>query len=276
MKTSIALFVLGTSLALAGCDDGSDEPATRTRAAEVSSAAAAVDTDWRDAASARAEDVRRTAPDAYDLARAIEPRPTRAGFLRFSTSAIHDPAVGAVFLDRLASGTEPPEVRAALVEALPRTGVEYLAPLSALMTEDSDPVVRTAIVAAMRRAEGGDAVSVLRLGLEDRDAAVRAEASRVAGTRDDAAILTAELTAVLGDADPRVRAAAARSIGLLGSSDAADAMADLLDDDDAEVRLQALRGLERIDPARASAAAAKLTTDQDPAVRAAASRVVAR
>jgi hypothetical protein len=254
---------LGLAVALTACDDPHSGPSDRAAAFEATPAGEiappdsekestpATMGDWRTRVEADIVALEEQNPQLHAMARALEPRPTRAGFLRFSTTAIHDPAVAAVFIDRLAHGHEPPEVRAALAEALPRTAGTYGDAVIALLDAEREASVRLALIAALHRVPGETALSGLRIGLNDRDPAVRAEAARVVGARPDGHALAAEVEIALRDDDASTRAAAARALGILGIDSAYEALARSLDDGATEVRLEALRAVVRLDPVQA-------------------------
>jgi HEAT repeat protein len=210
------------------------------------------------------------------LLASLEPMRTRAGSLRFSTRAVHDPAAAAVFLHRLREGGEDEEVRRALVEALPRTGGDYGDALVDLLSDEDSAAVRVAMVGALRRAGTAAADTGLRLAIADRSPAVRAEAARVMGSRPDADAFEDVLADALTDQAPRPRAAAARSLGIVGDPSVLDPIAALWTDPDAEVRLEALRAASRIDPGavRTRPDADALRDDPDPRVQRAAARLL--
>ena len=237
---SLALLV--TAFAVPACDDA--ESGRDVQAADDDSTATAVKDggDWR-AALAR---VRATDPTLYDAITALEPRPTRAGFLRITSRSIHDPRVAPILLERIVDGNERADVRVALIEALPRTKGAYAQPLVERLGEESDADVRRMIVTVMRRAESTHALQGVRKGLRDPDASVRAEAARVAGMRADGDVLSDELVVRLEDGSSEVRAAAAQALGLLRSA-GREPLLERLQDDSADVRLQALRALDRIE-----------------------------
>lgn len=265
------LLILSLVLAASACDDGQD-PATPAPAelAPTTDDEGAIDQELTARRMISAD------TDARELAWNLQPRKTRAKFLRFTTSAIHDPVVAEVFLERLASGSETPEVRAALVEALPRTGGDYADAVLGLYADERDASVRVAMIGAMRRAPRVQAREGILLGLDDRKAEVRAEAARVAGARPELTDLEEALT--LGASDPaaEVRSAAIRSLGLVGASDAADSVAHGLRDDDPKVRLEAIRSLRRLDPDGVANRVSALVDDDNDIVRSAAQKLQAR
>jgi HEAT repeat protein len=211
-----------------------------------------------------------------------EPQRTRAGQLRFADEELHDnPEAATMILERLA--IEPrAEVRAALVEALPRTGGQWLAAIEERFTTEPAAAVRVAMAAIAPRAAGGTGGALLSLALGDREASVRTEAAHASASLGAAAALEAKLDgrlqALLADAESRPRAAAARSLGVLGIGQSFPSIRSLLRDADAEVRLQALRALERLAPDRAAGLAelAALERDADARVSRLASRLRAK
>src|SRR5688572_15128456 len=75
--------------------------------------------DWRTRVRAHVAELRASSAALHTELAQLEPARTRAGFLRFTSKALHDPHAAAVFLERLTSGRESEAVRAALAEALP-------------------------------------------------------------------------------------------------------------------------------------------------------------
>src|SRR5690606_22440573 len=106
--------------------------------------------------------------------------------------------------DRLAGQKDPPPVRAALAEALPRAGGPYASALVGLMAREPEASVRAAMVAALRRAAAEPALAGLRAGLGDVDASVRVIAADTAARRAEGRELADELLAALADPVPEV------------------------------------------------------------------------
>jgi HEAT repeat protein len=214
-------------------------------------------------------------PALYEQLLAMRPATTHAGGIRFTDPAIHDPRAAAVLLHRLQTENLDPETRAALVEALPRTGGDYGEAAVALLGQEKDADVRRALVGTMKRAEPERAVEGVRLGLSDQDSRVRAEAATMAGWISEGADLEPQLVSALEEKDPGIRAAASRSLGVLKVASAFDSVVPLLADDSAEVRLQALHALERIDAGQAARLdrLQALASDPDPRVARAAKKL---
>ncbi|MBW2455594.1 MAG: HEAT repeat domain-containing protein [Deltaproteobacteria bacterium] len=208
------------------------------------------------------------------------PHRTRGGQLRLADEGLHDnPAAAGELLRRLDRETSP-EMRIALVEALPRTGGDWLDAIVTRLAKEGEPAVRKAMVAILPRAEPAAAVAGILLGLGDADDQVRTEAALVAGSipADVAARrgLVEPLRKNLADGNGYVRAAAARSLGILGDAGAFDALVPLLGDPASTVRLQTVRALGRIDSARAAQlpTVRSLRADADPKVARAAAALV--
>ncbi len=208
------------------------------------------------------------APLAAVVADAI-PLATRAGFLRFGPE-VAVPEAAPLLLERFTIGDDDPATRAALIEALPRTGGEWAGAIAPLLEREADPNVRRLMVEVMARAPWEDARDVVALGFTDTDPMVREMSAWVCGKQlDVSGEMVPTLLAHLSDADAGVRGRSARSLGMIGDPAAAIALAELASADAVgSVRLHALRGLSRID-AEAAAALPELdalTRDVDPKV----------
>lgn len=86
------------------------------------------------------------------------------------------------------------------------------------------------------------AVAAVVSGLENRSWRVREMSIRVAAAR--ALVAARDLTALTRDENPRVRAAAARAIAVLGDDTSADVLEAMLRDPDKEVRRAAQQSLK--------------------------------
>src|SRR5690606_31777961 len=138
----LSASLLGGLLA-AGCDE-TPEPAPPTeRAAEIAAegmagasaplATAPADlataevvapADWRAWMDAEVAALQASERSRFDALMSMEPLPTRAQTLRFRGDLVRDPAAAPVLLHRLVTSHEDAAVRAAIVEALPRTGAD--------------------------------------------------------------------------------------------------------------------------------------------------------
>jgi HEAT repeat protein len=205
----------------------------------------------------------------------IQPRKTRSGQLRFTSSDLRGPAAAEVLLEKAQDASLSDEARAAAVEAITRTGANRFEDLIGMLESEASQEVRVSLVAALQRAPKSGALAGLRLGLADREARVRAEAARVAGRHPQGAALSAELIAATADSNPQSRAAAARSLGILGISEASGALSSALSDVDADVRLESLRALERLGKT-SDIGLTRLAEDSDPRVARVAQRLSAK
>lgn len=198
----------------------------------------------------------------------LQPQKTRAGWLRFTDPAINNPEAAAILLERLIAGSDAPEVRAALAEAIGRTRGEYAAAVSQLLASEADARVREMLVGTLgRQAPTSEALVGLATALNDGDAAVRAAAARTIATRTDGVELGEALIGLLVDAEPSVRSDAARTLGVLQIAEAKPALVELLGDANAEVRLDALRAVHRIDPPYALSLPVLAQLEQDTDAR---------
>ncbi len=224
--------------------------------------------EWRPWMEAEVERLRSERPDHFDAVMGLAARPTRAGFPRITGPLVRDPDSAPILLYRLLSKNEPAEVRAAIVEALPRTTGDFSSALADLMALETEPRVRELIVASLSRAQAPYALDGLAMGLSDGNARVRAEAARSVGRRKDGAQLAAEVTAALTDTDEQVVIEAARALGNLEVDSAKDALVGALSSDSAVVRRHSLRALSRIDAdfARNLPQLQGLRSDPDPKV----------
>ncbi|MFN0245276.1 MAG: HEAT repeat domain-containing protein [Kofleriaceae bacterium] len=177
----------------------------------------------------------------------LQPSVTRAGHLRFTTKAIHDPRAARVFLDRLHVATESEAVRAALVEALPRTGGDYADEVLELMAKERSPLVRAAYVHTARRAPAAQAVAIAQRGLADSSPEVIAETIRATASLVDGAKLAGPMRSALSSSDATVRMEAARTIGILKIGIAKSDLDALAADASPEVRREAARAITRLD-----------------------------
>ena len=288
----LAFPILALSVALLGACDAAERSAVAERGAknpsgEVAAPATAredeptslagnetqtqsetMGADWEGFVAAEVERVRQASPERYDAIRQLEPRSTRADLLRFTGDAVRHPDAAPLLLARYLEGNESPQVRAALVEALPRTGGVFGPAVADLLARERDPGVRSVMVHALRRADAPSALAGFELGLADSDAGVRAEAARSIAYHAEGAALAQGLISATNDPSSQVAVAAARSLGVLKVEAAKEPLVGLLGSDDAEVRLHALRALSRIDEDHAASLeqTQALIQDSDPRV----------
>lgn len=264
LRLASVLFVV------AACSASTDEPVVAPSPVVASQPAPStqVHADWRARVAAEVLALRTSSPAHYDELRRAAPQKTRAQTLRYATDVIHDPRAASVFLERLLENSDTAEVRAALVEALPRTGGVYADAVADLIKTETSATVRTAYVFAVRRAPAEHAIGVLTRAFADETTEVRTEAARSAAAHPEGARLASELRAALASADPQLRAEAARSLGVLRVTGAQTELAASLTDATPEVRLEALRALDRIAPGSLTGRPALdvLAKDPDPRV----------
>jgi hypothetical protein len=268
LSTTAALALVGGLSLTAACDPGEPDTVDQPRAASIDpTPQLTADIEGELEGEVEAVVNPSVAPEQgslEDRIMALQPQKTRAGWLRFTDPIIHDEAAAAILLERLVAGDDPPLVRAALAEAVGRTGGDYAAAVSELIPTEADARVREMLVGTLgRQAPGAEAHAGLTAGLQDDDAAVRGAAARTLAARSDGAVLAEGLLGLLADPEPAVRADAARSLGVLEVEAAKAPLVELLADADAEVRLQGLRALDRIDPAYATSLGELASLEQD-------------
>ena len=189
----------------------------------------------------------------------MTPNTTRAGHLRFAHPMLHRPEAAAVVLERL-SAESSPQVRAALVDALPRTGGDYAQALLDLFTAEASPEVRAVAMSSVSRLDDDAASEILRTGLADSNAMVRQQAALWIANSPRGAHLLGTLVDTMTDQEPIVRSSAARTLGVLGDEAALISLADALNSDTHEsVQLESLRAMSRIDLAFAKDALSRKT-----------------
>jgi HEAT repeat protein len=155
-------------------------------------------------------------PTLFEAVLTVEPRATRAGFLRYDDPLLNDPQVTALLVQRLVSGNDEPPVRRALADALVRslpegTG-EWGDAWVALIAAEADPMVAETLVSGLRYAPVDVAMEGLRKALLSGLPQVRAAAARTIAWRKDGWLLTNELRQALDDSDEEVRSSASRAL----------------------------------------------------------------
>ena len=295
MNTRSTILLALTLTMLGACDRGSTVDATEAhRSAEPEAAPAAEEAtqapsdaapslqlslgdDWRASVTEGAARLQAADPQRFETLSSMAPRTTRAGTPRFTGPLVRDSQAAVVFLQRLTAGDESPPVRAALVEALPRTGASFGPALVDLLASESDGHVRAEMVTALRTADATSALEGLAQGFDDADARVRLAAARTSARRTDGVELADALVSAVADADAGVKLEAMRSLGALGVESATATLEAELGSSSADVRLAAVRALGRID-ATGTAASSKvqaLAHDADPRVAKAVAKLVA-
>jgi hypothetical protein len=272
-----SLLLLSLSLCLTACDDDRSSPVDReavvSAPADDESAAAgptaiAAPTDWRAWVDGEVDRLQKDDPTTFDALMKLAPAPTRAGTLRFRGDLVRNASAAPIFLHRLTTAHDDATTRAALVEALSRTGVDVGGALADLLALESDATVREVIVETSWRAPSDSAIEALRRGLRDAEPSVRAASVRAAARHVKGSELASELLVALGDADAQTRVEAVRTLGVLQIDAAKTPIAALLSDADAEVRLASVRALGRIDATWAAGLPAikAMDSDEDPVV----------
>jgi HEAT repeat protein len=164
------------------------------------------------------------------------------------------------------------KVRRAVIGAIRRAERHDLAPeLIERVVNDTDPVVRSEALEALRALGAREAVPAALVALGDGDERVRAAATSLLGTLGGS-----ELASVIQprstDKDPMVRAAAARALGLVPAATADREFSRLLRDPDSGVRAAAAAGAADAGWKGAAPLLLELLADQHEPVRVAAAR----
>lgn len=214
---------------------------------DVAGPATTVPEDWRGWVATEVDAIRDAQPERFNDLMDLEPLPTRAGTLRLRGDLIRSADAAAVLLHRLTTKSESTQVRAAIVEALPRTGADVGAVVADLMTTETDIAVREMMADTLWRAPSEASVAALRRALADAAPSVRAAAARSAARHEKGDALASELVAALADADETTRIEAIRAVGALKLDTAKEPLAAMLGDEAADVRLASLRALGRVD-----------------------------
>lgn len=187
------------------------------------------------------------------LAWSAEPAPFRGSLLRFGDPRLLVADAAGPILARLVWGNEAQPIRVALAEAVGHTGRAWGSVAVAMYPFEADPLVREVLVEDAKGADKASAPQLVRMGLEDAVADVRATAARAAAWVSPPSAIADAVLAALDDADPVVRSEAARSLGWLDVEGGWQPLVGLLADADSRVRLQALKSLQRLDPVNAAA-----------------------
>jgi HEAT repeat protein len=227
--------------------------------------------DWQADLQAQVDLARQDEPEAVVAFASVAPIQNRAGQLFVITP--DSEYRYALLADRLMNGDDPGEVRSALARQLAPVGKTQPELIVGLYELEQDPLVRASLLYGLRRVDADLALPLIAASLESSDNAERFEAAQLAGMHSEGGQLGAELVAVLGDSDPLVRKAAARSLGVHKVALAVEDLAPLLQDDSSAVRLATVNALERIDPTQAAALCAPMVNDTDPRVARAAKRL---
>ena len=245
--------------------------------ATIVDAHAASSDDWEATMATDVAEIQASDPVFHDGVLSAEPITTRAGYPRFVGDWMTDERATALLLSRLVEGADSANVRAAIVEALPRTTGSWEPAITALWDETDSTVVRRMMVLTLEESEHPAAVDALREAAQWTDAITRSAALRAMTWRKDALRFGSNFVQGLEDEDATVRATAARAAGLHAVDDAKSGLARLLESErDTQVRLAAVLALGQIDPgyARSLGVVQRLSTDSDRRVARAAQRIL--
>jgi hypothetical protein len=157
-----------------------------------------------------------------------------------------------------------PGVRLAAVRALGDVGSREAVPaLSTAFLERR--VAPTNIVNNALRRIGGEAASAFERGITSDDPIVRVSSCfGFSGIADESGLAVVRLAEVLAsDPDPRVRAAAAAALGIVGGDDVPSQLLDATTDSDVHVRRSAVKALASFDDPTAGEALFECTDDED-------------
>ena len=198
----------------------------------------------------------------------LRPIRTRAGHYRFTSPQDDAEIVAWAFLHRLGRSTDSEEIRSALVphcgplfHAMPDLAVS-------LYEAETQPMVRTRIVAEMQRIPGEHSVALLKKASVDSSPEVREVAAAVAGYHPDFERVRSMALELIHDVEPRVRSMSLRAIGWRGERTDFDIVVPYLSDASSVVRAQAVSSLQRLDTTRLVALPQfqQLVHDSDPKI----------
>lgn len=119
------------------------------------------------------------------------------------------------------------------------------AELAQILSQDTDPVVRTQAAAALGRVGGAQAVAALTEALADQAVSVRIQAVRAFQLVKGVGAVPALRGVLTGDPDPRVRLMAARVLAALQSVEGRSALEAATSDPDESVRREVAAALAR-------------------------------
>jgi HEAT repeat protein len=162
-----------------------------------------------------------------------------------------------------------PRVRAAAADALRRcAGRDVAGQVEWALAREGDPAALPALLQALARLEGGEALPAVQAGLEDPAVEVRLaaiEAAAATGAQEAVPLLRRSL-----DGAPVEVLATLRALGELGGAEAAGLIEPFLASDDPDRRRAAASAALRLDPDLPLRATVRLAQDPDAWTRAAA------
>ncbi|MCK6520753.1 hypothetical protein L6R49_04850, partial [Myxococcota bacterium] len=173
--------------------------------------------DWRVRHQAEVILAFRADPELAGRVAALPPVTTRAGTPALSSPLLSEDLALPILVDRLLHGGESKAMRVSLARAVSADEALSGDTLRGLYAAEAEAEVRAAmLVGARKHPDAAATFELLRQGLSDPSALVRAEAAAAAGVHPQGAQLgDALISALRGDADAGVRGAAARSLGWL-------------------------------------------------------------
>jgi HEAT repeat protein len=167
-----------------------------------------------------------------------------------------------------------PLVRSTIIGAIIQAGRRDLSQeLIHTGTHDTEPEIRAAAYAALRKLGIKDAVPAALEGLGDEDQHVRTAAMQLVGELGEAEVANM-IRPRTSDVEPMVRAASARALGQIQARDAQPELARLLRDPAPEVRAAAADGVADGGGTWAVPELLKLLVDSDPHARSSAAHAL--
>ena len=118
--------------------------------------------------------------------------------------------------------------------------------LAAAIREEEDPMIRAAVVRALRYCEGPESDGVLQSALQDPSGDVRVAACEVLGQRGGNESIRLLGERLGSDMDKDVRLAAARALGETGDPEAVAALGNVLADADPAMQYRAVLSLKNV------------------------------
>ena len=167
------------------------------------------------------------------------------------------------------------EVRAAAAEGVGRCGLATVAELAGALDREPAPRTARALVGALGKAGGDEAVAALERVLATGDPALRFEAVHALGMTASPRALEPLLSA-LADPETSVRTVALSALGKLGDPRAEEPLARHIDDPDRDRRRLAAAALDRLHGVEAAARLEGALHDPDREVRLVAIEALAR
>ena len=118
--------------------------------------------------------------------------------------------------------------------------------LSILLSQDEDPLIRRIAAIGLGKTPGDTALAALNAAIQDEDSSVKRRAIQGLGKKKDDRAVHALREVLLGDPDPQMRRAAVRSLGMMHTEEAFNALLSAEYDPDYYVRRETVLTLDRI------------------------------